>query len=85
MPCLIELADTEVASLAEACDALYLVQSRHPRALPAIRIDEPTIAMMWPPKEVSSASCDAWTLMLRVNRPTSPRSSTSKVILPKCM
>ncbi len=43
------------------------------------------IAMMWPPKKVCSASSDAWTLMLRVSRPTSPRSSTSKVILPKCM
>jgi cell migration-inducing and hyaluronan-binding protein len=31
------------------------------------------------------ASADAWILMLRLNMPTSPRSSTSKVILPKCM
>src|SRR5215468_655304 len=43
------------------------------------------IAMMCPPKNVCSASADAWTLMLRVSKPTSPRSSTSKVILPKCM
>jgi hypothetical protein len=28
---------------------------------------------------------EAWILMLRVSRPTSPRSSTSKVTLPKCM
>ena len=41
--------------------------------------------MMWPPKNVCSASSEAWILMLRVSMPTSPRSSTLKVILPKCM
>ncbi len=43
------------------------------------------IAMMCPPKKDCSASAEAWILILRVSKPTSPRSSTSKVILPKCM
>ena len=52
---------------------------------PSTNILLATIAMMCPPKKDCSASADAWILILRVSMPTSPRSSTSKVILPKCM